>query len=83
MSLKARVFMSGRSQALRLPAKLRLACPEVAIERMGQGLWLEPCQNPDQSLSEWLEVFYGDHPVLPDAFLADRSDRAPQQRDWS
>ena len=32
MSVTAKLFMSGRSQAIRLPAKLRLDAKEVRIE---------------------------------------------------
>ena len=83
MGLRARVFMSGRSQALRLPARLRLRCPEVEIERMGDGLWVQPCADPSENLGAWLEAFYADHPSLPDTFLAKRADTPPQDRDWS
>ena len=69
MGLRTRVFMSGRSQALRLPARLRLHCPEVEIERMGEGLWVQPCGDPSQNLGTWLEAFYADPPSLPDSFL--------------
>jgi antitoxin VapB len=34
--------MSGRSQALRLPAKLRLKGTEVQVEQIGSGLWIQP-----------------------------------------
>jgi antitoxin VapB len=81
--VRARLFMSGRSQALRLPAKLRLQGPDVDIEPMGQGLWVQPCPDPSEGLGDWLERFYADHPPLPETFLEDRGDQLPQQRDWS
>ena len=34
-------------------------------------------------MGQWLEAFYADHPPLPEAFLADRGDALPQERDWS
>lgn len=40
MSTTARIFMSGRSQALRLPAKLRLQAKAVRIEQIGNDLWV-------------------------------------------
>ena len=67
MAVRARLLMSGWSQALRLPARFRFRGQEVEIEPMGQ----------------WLEAFYADHPPLPEAFLADRGDAPPQERDWS
>ena len=67
MAVRARLLMSGWSQALRLPACFRFRGQEVEIEPMGQ----------------WLEAFYAHHPPLPEAFLADRGDAPPQERDWS
>lgn len=81
--VRARLFMSGRSQALRLPARLRLRGSEVAIEPMGQGLWVQPVEDPQASMGDWLRAFYQDHPPLPEAFLADRGDDPAQERDWS
>ena len=80
--MKARLFMSGRSQALRLPTKLRLRCSEVEIESMGDALWVQPSDHPIGGLDHWLETFYAEHPPLPDAFLQDRGDQPPQERDW-
>ena len=40
MSITAKLFMSGRSQAIRLPDKLRIAAKEVQIEQIGTGLWI-------------------------------------------
>lgn len=42
MAITVKLFMSGRSQAIRLPAKLRLAATTVQIEQMGDGLWIRP-----------------------------------------
>ena len=50
MSTTARIFMSGRSQALRLPAKLRLQAQEVRIEQIGSALWLQPQTPPEADL---------------------------------
>ena len=38
----AKVFWSGRSQAIRLPKKYRLACREVRIRMEGDSLVIEP-----------------------------------------
>jgi len=83
MVARARLFMSGRSQALRLPARFRLRGSEVAIEPMGQGLWVQPVEEAPASLGAWLERFYEDHPLLPEGFLAERGDASPQEREWS
>ena len=83
MAVRARLFMSGRSQALRLPARFRFRGHEVVIEPMGQALWVQPCGDGSASMGQWLEAFYADHPALPETFLADRGDGQPQERDWS
>lgn len=38
----AKVFWSGRSQAIRLPKEYRLACREVRIRKDGDRLVIEP-----------------------------------------
>jgi antitoxin VapB len=38
----AKVFMSGRSQAVRLPKAFRFACDEVTIRKEGESLVLSP-----------------------------------------
>jgi len=38
----ARIFMHGRSQAVRLPKQFRLAGDRVRVRRVGQTLVLEP-----------------------------------------
>ena len=38
----AKIFWSGRSQAVRLPKAFRLNCSEVRIRRQGNALVLEP-----------------------------------------
>ena len=67
---KARVFMSGRSQAVRIPADFRFTSEEVYVRR-------DP-QNGDLILSQapatWNEVFAAlDSAGFPDNFLEDRA----------
>jgi antitoxin VapB len=75
---KAKVFMSGRSQAVRIPAEYRFATDEVYIRR-------DP-QSGDLILSEapggWDEIFSAlDKAGFPEDFLADRAQGTPQERD--
>jgi len=74
MTITAKVFMSGRSQALRLPARLRLTAKEVRIEQVGADLWLQPQTPTEQDMGLWLQGFYDNSAPLPDNFLADRQD---------
>ena len=79
----AKLFMSGRSQAIRLPAKLRLAASEVRIEQIGNALWVQPQADAPGDLSAWLQDFDASAERLPDDFLAERDDAPPQSRDWT
>ena len=83
MPMLAKLFMSGRSQALRLPARLRLQAKEMRIEQIGTDLWLHPEPSPEKDMGVWLKQFYASTDRLPEDFLADRKDAAPQERDWS
>ncbi len=83
MTITARVFMSGRSQALRLPARLRLQAKEVTVEQIGGDLWLHPHTPPEADMGLWLQQFYATTEPLPADFLADRQDAPAQERDWS
>lgn len=82
MSMSAKLFMNGRSQAIRWPAKLRINADEVLIEPMAQGYLLQPKHSPQNNLGDWLSHFYATTEPLPDDFLAERDDAPPQQRDW-
>lgn len=83
MTVTAKLFMSGRSQAIRLPAKLRMDAKEVRIEQVGNALWVQPEPSVDHSMADWLKGFYQATEPLPDTYLADRNDSLPQTRDWS
>ena len=51
----AKVFWSGRSQAVRLPKAFRLETDEVRIRRHGRAVILEPVARD----WDWLEVLAG------------------------
>lgn len=46
MSATAKVFMTGRSQAVRLPKAFRVAATELRISRDGDKIVLEPVRTP-------------------------------------
>jgi antitoxin VapB len=60
---KARVFWSGRSQAVRLPKEYRFEGEEVRIRRHGDAVILEPITSD----WGWLDAIAGQ---LSDDFLA-------------
>jgi len=51
----AKVFWSGRSQAVRLPKQFRVESREVLVKRRGKGIILEPV--PDTW--SWLDAIAG------------------------
>ncbi len=75
---KARVFMSGRSQAVRIPAEFRFTTDEVYMRR-------DP-QNGDLILSQapatWEDVYAAlDEAGFSDDFLANRAQGLAEVRD--
>ena len=56
-SSAAKLFTSGRSQAVRLPKALRFEGSEVIAKRFGNGVLLLPMDNPWQLMREALDEF--------------------------
>lgn len=54
---RAKVFWSGRSQAVRLPKEFRVEGDEVTIRREGNAIVLEPPPAPDDWA--WLDGVIG------------------------
>jgi antitoxin VapB len=75
---KARVFYSGRSQAVRIPAEFRFTTDEVYVRRDPQSGDLILSESP---VKTWAEVFKAlDDARFPDDFLEDRDREPPQKR---
>ena len=53
----ARLFQSGRSQAVRLPKEYRFAGTEVVVQHFGNGVLLLPADDPWQTLQAGLAAF--------------------------
>ena len=70
----ARVFKSGNSQAVRLPAKFRVKSKELEIFRRGDEIVL---REPARGLARAFELLTS----LPDDFLEGREDAPPQHRE--
>jgi antitoxin VapB len=76
---KAKVFYSGRSQAVRIPAEFRFSTDEVYIRRDPQTGDLILSESPQKT---WKEIFKAlDDAKFPDDFMEDRDLRPPQERD--
>jgi antitoxin VapB len=53
----ARLFQSGRSQAVRLPKEYRFSGSEVVVKHFGNGVLLRPINDPWQTLETGLAAF--------------------------
>lgn len=53
----ARLFQSGRSQAVRLPKEFRLSGSEVGVMHFGNGVLLLPLDDPWATLEAGLAAF--------------------------
>ena len=71
---KAKVFMNGRSQAVRLPLEYRFDCDEVFVEKQGDRVILSPAR-PD-----WDE-FFDMASAFGDDFMSSREDLPPEERE--
>ena len=56
----ARLFKSGRSQAVRLPKEFRFKGEEVFIKKVGEAVVLLPREDSWRTLYDSLEEFSGD-----------------------
>lgn len=72
----AKVFMTGRSQAVRLPKEFRFKTDEVRIRAEGSKVILEPIEND----WEWLDELHKLGPLDEDAARAAEEDVPPQDR---
>jgi len=76
MHTTAKLFMNGKSQAVRLPKEYRFVGNEVGIVRVGKMIVLYPQENA------W-EIFNESEPVTDDfceAILESRQDSTESQR---
>jgi antitoxin VapB len=69
----AKIFWSGRSQAVRLPKEFRFEGEEVRIRRRGNAVVLEPIADDWR----WLDAIIG--PVDPD--FVDATEEQPPEQD--
>lgn len=71
----AKVFMNGRSQAIRLPREFRFHSDEVYIRKIGDTVILTEIQPT------WDE-FFTQQSAFGEDFLATREDTPDQERDY-
>jgi len=76
-TVKARVFMSGRSQHVTIPAQFRFSTDEVYIRRDPQSGDVILSQTPS-----WKEIFAMlDEAEIPKDFMADRDQGVLEERE--
>jgi antitoxin VapB len=75
---KVRVFMNGRSQAVRIPAEFRFSTDEVYVRQDPQTGDLILSESP----SSWQEIFAAlDEANFPPEFMADRQQGEHEDRE--
>ncbi|TAG45684.1 MAG: AbrB/MazE/SpoVT family DNA-binding domain-containing protein [Betaproteobacteria bacterium] len=74
MTATAKVFMSGRSQAVRLPKEFRFDVDEVLIERTDNGILLRT-----KSQRELFEEFLAKRPHGDQPLVIERDTRPPER----
>lgn len=74
----AKLFMNGRSQAVRLPREFRFDCTEVYIRRDPNTGDVIISKKPES----W-DAFFNlrDETEVPEDFMRDRDNSAPQERE--
>lgn len=70
---RAKIFQSGRSQAVRLPKQFRFSGSEVFVKRVGKAVVLLPTDDAWDSLAQSLDLFSDD-------YMADRQQPSEQQQ---
>lgn len=73
MSKRAKIFMNGRSQAVRLPKEYRFECEEVFVRKLGDSVILSVTE------ADW-DAFFDEPTAFDEDFLSERGDALPQER---
>lgn len=73
----AKLFMNGRSQAVRLPANFRFDCEEVYIRRDPKTGDVVISRKP----GSWEDFFEMMDDIVPEDFMSERDNELPQERD--
>ena len=71
---RAKIFQSGRSQAVRLPKEFRFNGSEVFVKRIGNAVVLLPTDDAWDSLAQSLDLFSDD-------YMTERKQPLEQQRE--
>jgi len=72
MAKRAKIFWTGRSQAVRLPREFRFEGDEVVVRREGKGVLLEPVDAWPEGYAESFAGFPADFVRPPQGMLERR-----------
>lgn len=75
MDHTAKIFMNGRSQAVRLPKEFRFDCDEVFVRKQGDGIVITPKK------ATW-DLFFEQKTAFDETFLEDREQPPTQEREF-
>jgi antitoxin VapB len=75
MNHTAKIFMNGRSQAVRLPKEFRFNCDEVFVRKQGDGIVISPKQ------ATW-DLFFEQKTAFDEKYLVDREQPLAQEREF-
>ncbi len=75
----AKLFQTGRSQAVRLPKAFRFEGEEVFIKRVGNGVLLIP-KSKEQRLAFW-QAWYDNLAPLDEPIVRNQPEKS-DERDW-
>jgi len=78
MTKTAKLFKSGRSQAVRLPKEFRFEGTEVRVSKVGSGVLLEPLKPPER---DWKAFFARLDHDFQGSFMEDGRDQPPMPPD--
>ncbi len=73
MSKRAKIFMNGRSQAVRLPKEFRFESEEVFVRKAGDSVILS------EAYPGW-DAFFDEPTAFDEDFLSERGDVPAQER---
>ncbi len=69
----AKVFFTGRSQAVRLPKEFRFDVDEVSIEKVGNALILRPLKDTNAAWLARIQAVCAGFEGMPDEIQRDRT----------
>jgi antitoxin VapB len=84
MTATAKLFMHGRSQAVRLPKEFRMPGTEVNVRREGDKIVLEPVAKKAKSPEDWKALWSKLHAMGSDDFMINGREQPPlpEERDF-